>query len=119
MEKEKGYLKKALPNLSFLFITGVLTSIFIFSTQVFLARQLNVSGYGLFVSALATITLLAPLSVFGISHVWLKLYGVEGIQANRWLKVSQKLLLITLTITILLIIFWSYLGPHSSDFRGW
>ena len=117
MEKEKGYLKKALPNLSFLFITGVLSSIFIFSTQVFLARQLNVSGYGLFVSALATITLLAPLSVFGISHVWLKLYGVEGIQANRWLKVSQKLLLITLTITILIIIFWSYLGPHSSDFR--
>ena len=79
---------------------------------------LGFSGYGLFSAAFATITLIAPLTVFGIQHAWLKLSGSEGHLVARWMPISFKLVYICLTITLISITAWSFLGPHSSSFRN-
>ena len=117
MNNEKRVFKRILPNISFLFFGGILSSVFIFASQVILARQLSTEGYGAFSSAFATITLLGPLAIFGVGHSWLKLYGIEGVGANRWLKVSLKMLVLTFTVTVLISTIWAFIGPHNLHFR--
>ena len=117
MEESRSFFKKALSNLSFLFFGGVLSAFFIFATQVILARELNASGFGNFMAALASITLLAPLAVFGVTQSWLKLYGIEGIGANRWVDVTLKLLVITFVFSFVILILWAFFGPHNLEFK--
>ena len=67
MEKSSTLFKNLSANLSLLFISGGISAISVLFLQIFLARNLSPSGYGLFSAAFATITLIAPLTVFGMS----------------------------------------------------
>ena len=88
-----------------------------FITQVVLARELTPAGYGLFASALATITLLVPLAGFGVRGFWLKAFGVEGWGAVRWLTPSFRFVILSTTVTLLLLAGWAAFGPHDASFR--
>ena len=83
-------VKKNLINILLLILGGLFSSILLFFTQVILARELSPLQFGTFSAAIATITLIAPLSLFGLQHAWLKVYGEEGYSANRILKPSLK-----------------------------
>ena len=117
MIRLSNLFKAAFSNISILFLGGALSAISILLTQIILARTLSPSGYGMFSAALASVTLLAPLAVFGIQHSWLKLYGAEGVGAKRWLVPSRNFLAASFFITLTLLLSWSFIGPHSTDFR--
>ena len=118
MEKSSSLFQNLFANLSVLFISGGVSAISVFLLQILLARNLSPSGYGLFSAAFATITLIAPLTIFGIQHAWLKLSGSEGLSVVRWIPISIKLVSICLVITLICIISWSFLGPHDINFRN-
>ena len=111
-------VKKNLINILLLILGGLFSSILLFFTQVILARELSPLQFGTFSAAIATITLIAPLSLFGLQHAWLKVYGEEGYSANRILKPSLKFIFFSASLSILLITLWAFLGPHSSQFKN-
>ncbi|WP_333678991.1 oligosaccharide flippase family protein [Dyella sp.] len=102
--------RRALGAISMLWIATALGAVLAFVTQALLARKLGPSGYGLFASSLATITIVAPLSGFGLSNYWLQVYGVEGWQANRWLEPSLRFIILTTLISLAVVVLWSFIG---------
>lgn len=88
--------------------------IFAFGLQVVLARQLSPENYGVFVSALAFITLIAALSNAGIPGFWLRVFGTERKNALRWMPVSLKLLAFSLAFFMTVLWIWAFWGPHDA-----
>jgi len=117
LDRRNPLNKDTFPSLVFLFLGGLFSSISIFITQIILARELSVDGFGNLMSAIAFITLMSPLALFGVSQVWLKIYGSEGKKGDRWLKTSFKLIFFSLSLTTLFLIFWAIFGPHSQSYR--
>jgi len=87
----------------------------VFLTQVILARQLGPARYGLFASSLATVTMIAPLAGFGLSQFWLRVYGVEGWSARRWLEASLRFVVWSALLTIFFIAMWAFSGIPSPE----
>ena len=90
--------KKAIQSLSFLWLGSVIGSGSTFIIYTILARQLGPSHFGIFSTALATISIFALSAGFGIPQVWLKLFGKEGWNGIRWVKPSLKFVSVTLII---------------------
>ncbi|MBD3842097.1 MAG: oligosaccharide flippase family protein, partial [Campylobacterales bacterium] len=67
--------KQAIKSLSFLWMGSLLGSGSTFIIYMILARHLGVEQFGVFSSALATITILSLFSGFGVSQSWLKHFG--------------------------------------------
>tara|TARA_B100000029_G_C17600504_1_gene965593 strand:- start:714 stop:2060 length:1347 start_codon:yes stop_codon:yes gene_type:complete len=111
-------IKGSFLNILLLILGGAFSSLLLFSIQVILARELSPLYFGMFSASMATITLLAPLSVFGIQHVWLKVYGEEGYQANKYLFKSFIFISFSSLFTLALVVMWSFFGPHSIQFRN-
>lgn len=86
--------------------------VFAFGLQVVLARQLSPENYGVFVSALALITLMTALANAGIPGFWLRVFGTERQIALRWMPVSLKLLAYSLAFFIIVLWIWAFWGPH-------
>ncbi|RON08592.1 polysaccharide biosynthesis protein [Pseudomonas brassicacearum] len=97
----------ALKAISLLWIGSLAGAGFAFLTQVLLARKLGSNDFGAFSSALTTITLLAPLAGFGISHYWLKAFGQEGWTAKRWLKPSFQFIILSTLLLMCSIAAWA------------
>lgn len=57
-----------------------------FLTQILIARELGPDEFGIFASALATITAVAPFAGFGVQSFWLRVFGEEGWAARRWVR---------------------------------
>jgi O-antigen/teichoic acid export membrane protein len=95
-----------------LFGATLLGAALTFGVQVLLARVLGVEQFGAFASALAMVTLVAPLAGFGLAGYWLKLYGHEGWAAQRWLPASFRFLLMSTCLVIAAVFVWAWLGPH-------
>lgn len=110
-------LLKPLKHVSMLWIGSLLSAGFAFLAQVLLARHLGPSGYGAFSSALATITLLTPLAGFGVGAFWLRVFGLEGWHARRWLKRSFWFLVVSNLLTCLLVVLWAFLSGSDSTTR--
>lgn len=106
--------KHAVKAVSLLWIGSLLGAGCAFLTQIILARQLGPSEYGIFASALAMMTLFAPLAGFGIAGYWLNVFGQEGWHAKRWLPGSFKFITLSTLIVVLLLTGWSMLGPHNA-----
>ncbi len=107
--------KNAIKAISLLWIGSLSGAGFAFLTQVLLARGLGSASFGIFFSALSTITLLAPLAGFGISQFWLKAFGAEGWAAVRWIKPSIKFVAVSTIILMLIIIFGAGTFSHDSE----
>lgn len=99
---------------------GVATALgagMIFVTQTLLARTLGPSVYGLFASSLATVTMIAPLAGFGLTQFRLKVYGVEGWDAQRWLLPSLRFVAFTTALSFSLVIGWALLFAPADGTR--
>lgn len=105
--------RTALGAISMLWICTALGAGLAFLTQALLARELGPSEYGLFASSLATITMVAPLSGFGLPQYWLQVYGVEGWQGNRWLQPSLRFIAGSTLLTLILVVSWAFVGATS------
>jgi len=89
---------KIIKEVSFLWLGSILGALSAFALQVILARELGSQNFGLFASSLAFITLMVPIAGFGIAQSWLKVFGLEGMNALRWLKGSFRFLMQALNL---------------------
>ena len=106
-------LRRAAMTVSMLGIATAVGAVMVFLTQALLARQMGPQAYGLFASSLATVTMIAPLAGFGLTQFHLKAYGVEGWQAERWLKPSMDFISFTTLLAIAIVVVWAFTGaPH-------
>ena len=97
-------IKKALKSLSLLWLGSVIGSGSTFVIYTILAREIGPASFGLFSSAMATITIFSLLAGFGVPQVWLKLFGKEGWNALRWVNPSLRFVGITLLLVSLAIL---------------
>jgi len=90
----------------------MLSTLFAFGLQVILARQLSPENYGVLVSVLAFITLIAALANAGVPGFWLRVFGTERQLALRWMPISLKLLAVSLFVFMVVLWMWAFWGPH-------
>lgn len=89
----------------------------VFLTQALLARHMGPDAYGLFASSLATVTMIAPLAGFGLTQFHLKVYGVEGWDAHRWLKPSLDFITFTTLLAMAAVVVWALTGAPRDGTR--
>lgn len=106
---------KAIKLISFLWVGSLTGAALAFFTQVILAKGLGVAEFGRFSSALATVTLLAPLAGFGVAPLWLKEFGLEGWGALRWINASFKFILGSTVLVLILVFSWASLGVNDEN----
>jgi O-antigen/teichoic acid export membrane protein len=75
---------------------------------------LGPDSFGAFSSALAIVTLLAPLAAFGVGSWWLKVFGEEGSAAQRWVQPSLQFSVLSSFAVAALLMAWAGLGPHDN-----
>lgn len=109
---------KAGKAISLIWISSVLAAGLTFLVQALAARQLGPYEFGLFASSLATVTLLSPVAGFGVSQVWLKVFGREKAGAQRWIVPSLRFNAITIVTVTAVLIAWALLGPHDRTTVG-
>ncbi len=109
--------KKALKSLSFLWIGSLVGSGSTFVIYTVLARKIGPESFGLFSSALATITIFSLLAGFGVSKVWLKLFGKEGWAGTRWIKPSLNFVALTLVLISVAVFLLTFLEFHDNTTR--
>lgn len=110
-------LRHALTTVSMLGVATAVGAIAVFLTQMLIARILGPQAYGLFASSLATVTMVAPLAGFGLSQFRLKVYGVEGWGAHRWMRPSLRFTVVTSTLAVGILVAWAYIGAPADDTR--
>ncbi len=104
--------KNAIVSMVLLSFGSLIGAFFAFLTQVILARNLEIASFGVFSATLATVVLASPLAGFGVSQLWLKLYGEEGWNAKRWLIPSFHFVLISTLSVIATLGAWALFGNH-------
>lgn len=107
----------AIKAITLLWIGSLLGAGFAFLTQMILARTLGPINYGSFAATVTFVTLLTPLAAFGVAPFWLRIFGEEGWVALRWLDSSFRFVAILTIITILMVLLWASIGPHTRDSR--
>jgi len=89
-----------------------------FVTQVFLAKNLPPAEFGAFASALSLVTIISPVSGFGVGAFWLKAFGQEGRNGLRWLVPSLNFTVISSALAIAIIWGWALIAPHDDLSRN-
>lgn len=110
-------VRRALATVSMLGAATALGALAVFLTQTLIARVLGPGAYGLFASSLATVTMIAPLAGFGLSQFRLKVYGVEGWGAHRWMRPSLRFTAITSVMALGIVVAWALVGAPPDDTR--
>jgi O-antigen/teichoic acid export membrane protein len=107
-------LRRSLATVSLLGAATGAGAVIGFLTQTLLARELGPAAYGLFASSVVTVTMIAPLAGFGLTQFRLKVYGVEGWAAHRWIKPSLRFTIFTTLLAFAVVIGWALTGaPHN------
>ena len=88
-----------------------LSAVFVFISNIFLARYLGPSDYGVFIASLSIVMMLSGY-YRGIEGFLLYVFGKEKSKAKRWIKVFTNFILIILFINISILFIWSIFGPH-------
>ena len=89
----------AYKDISILTILTIFGSGLSFIAQVIFARNLSIIDYGVLSSSIVAVTLLIPLAGFGVGQYWLRIFGLEGWGAKRWLKPSLKFVLLSSSLS--------------------
>lgn len=110
-------LRRPLWNMSMLTGAMVAGVAMAFLTQTLLARELGPADYGLFASSLVTVTMLAPLAGFGLTQFRLKVYGVEGWAAHRWIQPSLRFTVFTTVLAIAMVVAWALVAAPRDGTR--
>ena len=108
--KHKGAIK----SISLLWLGSLLGSGSTFLIYTIVARKIGPEIFGLFSSAIAIASILTLIAGFGVSKVWLKLFGEEGFSATRWVKPSLLFVFYTLLLVTALIILLVSLDFHGA-----
>lgn len=108
---------RSLYQIALLWSSSIAAAGFAFLTQLVLARHLDPATYGIFGSALALITMLSQFSGFGLQGFWLKVFGQEGWDAQRWISGSLHFVMTSTIITLLLFAAWAQFGPNDGPTR--
>lgn len=109
--------RTAFTAISLLWVATAASAGMSFLTTALLAREMGPSAFGLFISSVATVTIIAPLAGFGLPRFLLQAYGAEGWAANRWLPALVRATLTTTSLAMLSIVVWSFTGAPA-DARG-
>ncbi len=109
--------RKAFNAFALLWVGTLLGAILAFLTQVILARKLGSINFGVFSAVFAMVTLVAPLAGFGVSQLWLKVFGQEGWQAKKWLGSSFKFVILSTSIALLSLFCWAFFANHDDVTR--
>lgn len=105
-------LRRAAAALSLLSFATAAGAVMALATQSVLARQLGPAEYGLFASSLATVSMVAPLAGFGLSQFRMRAYGAEGWGADRWIRPSFRLGVVTTVVALALVHAWAaFIAP--------
>ena len=110
--------KKTFNALALLWLGTLLGAGLAFLTQIILARKLGSEYFGLFSAVLAMITLVTPLAGFGISQLWLKVFGQEGWNAKTWLKPSFDFVILSTILVFISLYIWAFWGSHDQLTRS-
>lgn len=110
-------LWRPLWHISMLTVAMVAGVAMAFATQTLLARELGPADYGLFASSLATVTMIAPLAGFGLTQFRLKVYGVEGWAAHRWMQPSLRFTVFSTLLAIGLVVGWALIAAPANGTR--
>lgn len=106
---------RAIWSMALLWLGSVTAGGLTFLCQVVQARELGPAAYGMFAAALGVVTLVSPLASFGLGGLWLRLFGLEGWAAVRWLRQSLRYATISTVGVILLVLIWAIIGPHDLE----
>lgn len=109
--------RTAFTAISLLWVATAASAGMAFLTTALLAREMGPASFGLFISSVATVTIIAPLAGFGLPRFLLQAYGAEGWAANRWLPALVHATLTTTLLAMLSIVVWSFVGAPG-DARG-
>ncbi|WP_434212113.1 oligosaccharide flippase family protein [[Pseudomonas] boreopolis] len=85
-----------------------------FVLQILLGRSLGPHDYGTFANALSQVTVLSQFAGFGLQIFWLRAFGEEGWQAQRWIPASLKFISLSSLVTLTAYISWVIFGPNES-----
>lgn len=110
--------KKAFNALALLWLGTLLGAGLAFLIQIILARELGSEYFGMFSAVLAMVTLVTPLAGFGISQLWLKVFGQEGWNAQKWLKPSFNFVIYSTVIVFISLYIWAFFGSHDQLTRS-
>ena len=110
--------KKAFNAFALLWLGTLLGAGLAFSTQIILARGLGREYFGMFSAVLAMVTLVAPLAGFGVSQLWLKVFGQEGWNARKWFKPSFHFVILSTVIVFISLYAWAFFGGHDQLTRS-
>ena len=92
--------QKAFNALALLWLGTLLGAGLAFLIQIILARKLGSEYFGMFSAVLAMVTLVTPLAGFGISQLWLKVFGQERWNAQKWIKPSFDFVILSTSILL-------------------
>lgn len=109
-------MKKSIVNFALILTGLILGSISNFLIQMYLAKVLSISDYGVYTSILNTINILTPLIGFGFSSYILKLYGQYGGETKYFISIIIKALILTSLLTFILLEFWILLNDTTTFF---
>lgn len=97
-----------LVHLGMLGLSQVGVTVAAFATQILLARSLSQAAFGTFTTALALISLTAPLAVFGVSELWLQQFGQRGAEAYRWVRPSVRVVTACSALIVAAVLLWGF-----------
>ncbi|GGR72180.1 hypothetical protein GCM10010169_15140 [Micromonospora fulviviridis] len=97
-----------LVHLGMLGLSQVGVTVAAFATQILLARSLSQAAFGTFTTALALISLTAPLAVFGVSELWLQQFGQRGAGAYRWVGPSVRVVAACSALIVAVVLLWGF-----------
>ncbi len=110
--------QKAFNALALLWLGTLLGAGLAFLIQIILARKLGSEYFGMFSAVLAMVTLVTPLAGFGISQLWLKVFGQEGWNAQKWIKPSFDFVILSTSIVFISLYLWAFVGSHDQLTRS-
>jgi O-antigen/teichoic acid export membrane protein len=104
-------------NLGMLGFSQAMMTVAAFATQTILARALPQDQFGMFMTVMALVALVAPVAVYGVSELWLQQFGREGVQAYRWVDTTLRLVWICSGAVLALLLLWSIAGSDAVEVR--
>lgn len=87
------------------------SAIFIFASNILLARHLGPYEYGIF-SGCLTIAMFLSTYIRGVDEFIKNVFGLEKLNPYRWAYSLTLLICLVTAINIIFLIFWALLGPH-------
>jgi O-antigen/teichoic acid export membrane protein len=98
--------KRVSIDLLFLWSSQLLCALIAFLTQLILVRLLSVSEYGILSFSLTTVTVISTIAGFGIGAFLLRVFGMEGWGAYRWVRSLKSIWMVSVAVSIIIVFFF-------------